>query len=288
MQYAAYEEKYGLARNAMAVYDAAVKKVPETDRPAVYEVYLARASEFFGVGKVREIYESAIEAEPPFAMTDADTLAMCLRYAALERRLGEIDRARAIFVHASSMADPRQHPLLWKEWNEFEVRHGNEETFREMLRIKRSVAAAFSQQHFNTAVIDAAVVAAGPSGASAVAAAAGGMSAGLKRKADDMAALEEELMGQEEPAAPGGMVPGTRVPGFVSAGVIQQNQDQQGAGEGGAPPVPENPEDIELGDEEDEGGEEDVGLETKAVPEAVFGSLADKFKKQKTDGGGGE
>lgn len=32
---------------------------------------------------------------------------------------------------------------------------------REMLRIKRSVAAAFSQMHFNTAVIDAAAVAAG-------------------------------------------------------------------------------------------------------------------------------
>jgi hypothetical protein len=25
----------------------------------------------------------------------------------------------------------------WDAWNEFEVRHGNEDTFREMLRIKR-------------------------------------------------------------------------------------------------------------------------------------------------------
>jgi hypothetical protein len=27
----------------------------------------------------------------------------------------------------------------WDAWNEFEVRHGNEDTFREMLRIKRCV-----------------------------------------------------------------------------------------------------------------------------------------------------
>lgn len=45
-----------------------------------------------------------------------------------------------------------------------QVAHGNEDTFREMLRIRRSVAASFSQTHFNTAsvaVADAAVPATG-------------------------------------------------------------------------------------------------------------------------------
>lgn len=32
-----------------------------------------------------------------------------------------------------------------KAWHDFEVAHGNEETFREMLRTKRSVQMAFSQ-----------------------------------------------------------------------------------------------------------------------------------------------
>jgi pre-mRNA-splicing factor SYF1 len=277
LQYAAYEEKHGLARNAMAVYDSAVKKVPQDQRMAIYDVYLARASEFFGIGKVREIYESAIEAEPPAGLSDEDTRAICVRYAALERRLGEIDRARAILVHASSLSDPRAVPGFWAEWNDFEVKHGNEETFREMLRIKRSVAAAFSQQHFNTAVIDAAVLAAGPPGAASVAAAAG-----VKRKADNMAALEAALTGQ----AAGALQPGTRVPGFVSAGVIQQGQDQQpvAGGPDAQAAAPANPEDIELGADDDE--EEDAGaggVETKEVPAAVFGSLADRFKKQKTD-----
>ena len=34
---------------------------------------------------------------------------------------------------------------FWRAWHEFEVAHGNEDTFREMLRIKRTVAARFSQ-----------------------------------------------------------------------------------------------------------------------------------------------
>ena len=53
LQYAALEESHGLARSAMEVYDKAVKTVPQADRLAVYDLYLARAHEFFGLGKVR-------------------------------------------------------------------------------------------------------------------------------------------------------------------------------------------------------------------------------------------
>ena len=72
------------------------------------------------------------------------------------RQVGEVDRARAIYVHAASLSDPRTDAAFWTEWNDFEVQFGNEDTFREMLRIKRSVAASFSQLHFNTAIIDTA------------------------------------------------------------------------------------------------------------------------------------
>jgi pre-mRNA-splicing factor SYF1 len=57
---------------------------------------------------VREIYESCIEAEPPHDLPDEDLRNLCVRYAQLERKLGEIDRARAIFVHGSHLADPRR------------------------------------------------------------------------------------------------------------------------------------------------------------------------------------
>lgn len=71
---------------------------------------------------------------------------MCLRFAALERKLGEIDRARAIYAHASQFCDPRVNPNFWSEWNTFEIETGSEDTFREMLRIKRSVQAQFNTE----------------------------------------------------------------------------------------------------------------------------------------------
>lgn len=69
-----------------------------------------------------------------------------IRFADLERKLGEIDRARAIYAHASQMCDPRVTSKFWQTWKEFEVKHGNEDTVREMLRIKRSVQATYNTQ----------------------------------------------------------------------------------------------------------------------------------------------
>uniref|UniRef100_A0A2D4HWU8 Pre-mRNA-splicing factor Syf1/CRNKL1-like C-terminal HAT-repeats domain-containing protein n=1 Tax=Micrurus lemniscatus lemniscatus TaxID=129467 RepID=A0A2D4HWU8_MICLE len=71
---------------------------------------------------------------------------MCLRFADMECKLGEIDRARAIYSYCSQMCDPRTTANFWQTWKEFEIRHGNEDTIREMLRIKRSVQATYNTQ----------------------------------------------------------------------------------------------------------------------------------------------
>ena len=89
----------------------------------------------------REIYEKAIEDLP-----DEACRVVCVRYAELERALGEIDRARGVYSHAAQISDPRVSEEFWETWKDFEVKHGNEDTFREMLRVKRSVQAKFNIQ----------------------------------------------------------------------------------------------------------------------------------------------
>lgn len=42
------------------------------------------------------------------------------------------------------MYDPKSEARTWQEWNDFEVELGNEDTFREMLRIKRAVKAQYA------------------------------------------------------------------------------------------------------------------------------------------------
>ena len=239
MAYAKLEEEHGLARHAMDIYARCASAVPDNEKLAVYELYCARAMDAFGVPKVRSIYQTAIEA----ALPDSLTLALCIRFAALERKLGEIDRARALYIHASQFANPASEAGFWEDWNAFEVRHGNEDTFREHLRIKRSVVAAFSQTHFNMSVVELAARAGGEAPPS--------MEAPGPSGGDAMAALDAQVASS-----------GLR--GFVSAGIT-----------GGNAAAATNDEEISLGDDADEPAEApEPVIEQQAVPEAVFGDLA--------------
>jgi pre-mRNA-splicing factor SYF1 len=138
LMYGALEEERGLARHAMRIYERATRAVADEDRMEMFNFYITKSASNFGLTSTRPIYERAIAALP-----DNEAKEMCLKFAEMERRLGEIDRARAIYGHASQFCDPRTNPAFWQKWESFEVQHGNEDTFKEMLRIKRSVQAQY-------------------------------------------------------------------------------------------------------------------------------------------------
>ncbi|KAH7411331.1 hypothetical protein BKA64DRAFT_569478 [Cadophora sp. MPI-SDFR-AT-0126] len=139
LMYGNLEEERGLARHAMRIYERATRAVSDEDRADMFNFYITKSASNFGLPSTRPIYERAIAALP-----DKDARDMCLKFADMEKRLGEIDRARAIYGHASQFCDPRTSPDFWQKWESFEVQHGNEDTFKEMLRIKRSVQAQYN------------------------------------------------------------------------------------------------------------------------------------------------
>ncbi|KAK0629947.1 hypothetical protein B0T17DRAFT_556258 [Bombardia bombarda] len=139
LMYGNLEEERGLARHAMRIYERATRAVSEEDRADMFNFYITKSASNFGLPSTRPIYERAIAALP-----DNEARDMCLKFADMEKRLGEIDRARAIYGHASQFCDPRTTPDFWRKWEQFEVQHGNEDTFKEMLRIKRSVQAQYN------------------------------------------------------------------------------------------------------------------------------------------------
>ena len=156
--YAKLEEDYGRAKRAMEIYERATKVILDEDKYEVrcilydsssrvlivhqmFLIYIAKSAENFGLPATRAIYERAVTILP-----DKQTAQICLRFAAMERKLGEIDRARAIYAHASQFCDPRVNPDFWKEWNDFEVETGSEDTFKEFLRIRRSVQSLYNTE----------------------------------------------------------------------------------------------------------------------------------------------
>jgi len=244
-RYAKYEEEYGMARHAMAIYDRATDAVADIDRAKVFDIYIAKATQYFGLAATRDIYSKAIEVLP-----DKEARSMCLAFALVEIRLGEIDRARVLYAHCSQMCDPRLDSEFWKLWSDFEVKYGNEDTFKEMLRIKRSVQAKFNQ---DVSFITAHMLSQKESGSVAVA-------EEEEQAPRTMADLEAIAMANQQ---------NTRVSGFVRATVTEPAtkstpMEQQDT-------VIENqlmnPDEIVMDDEDE------MEVERVQVPSAVFGSL---------------
>jgi pre-mRNA-splicing factor SYF1 len=89
VRYAKAEEQFGLARHAMAVYDRATRAVPDGNRLDMYRLYIRKVEEFYGVTRTRPVYERATQE-----LADDDCRELCLEFSGMERKLGEIDRAR--------------------------------------------------------------------------------------------------------------------------------------------------------------------------------------------------
>jgi len=273
MLYARLEEEHGLARHALAIYNRATKAVEEADMYEMYSILLRKTAELFGQTRTREIYDQAVENLPQDKIKDC-----CTRYAKMETMLGEVDRARAIYVHASQFCDPRREEEFWKTWRLFEVQHGNEDTFRDMLRVKRSVQATYTQVHFNATDIAAEggedvldpMQAAEQKLKSEEERKRGGDALGGEAKrprvTSDAGVARKELMGQFEPAD---TFQGFRRGYLFKLGVkgLGYYEDEPGAGgpaaaaapasaaaaPRAAPQAAENPEEIELNlDDEDD------------------------------------
>lgn len=225
----------------------------------MFNIYIKKAAEIYGLPRTRQIYEKAIECLP-----EERSREMCTRFSEMETKLGEIDRARAIYAHCSQMCDPRITSDFWQTWKDFEIRHGNEDTMREMLRIKRSVQATYNTQ---VNMMAAQMI------NSAVAGTVADLTPGVK---DSMRLLEAKAASMANNA--------NNAPAKGGSNIMFVRGETQG--------LPDkakvsNPDEIDIDDESDadddeemEGEEEDVmkkiQIETKMVPSKVFGGLKKK------------
>lgn len=264
VKYAEFEEKHGMLRNVMSIYERATDAVPEEEQMEMYAAYVKKAQKFFGVSKVRDVYQRGISNLP-----DKYVAPLCLKFADMETKLGEIERARAIYTHASQFCDPRQHEAsFWKVWHDFEVSHGSEHSFLEMLRIKRSVVAQYSQVNYVSAEIAPVVAGEKPSGMVPASASSAAASNG-----DAMAALEADLV--DTTLEDSG-------PNKRKADESDGDSEQRPAKQQHIVQV-QNDEEIDLDDEEEDEEDGDNGtndeIEERSIPETLYESSLKQARK---------
>lgn len=141
------EERFGLARSAIQIYQRAAQSHSLLEKKGeMFRFAVSKAKKLLGLSACRPVLESAIS--PATALLDDQVREFCLEFCGLEVALGEIERARTLFAYGAQLADPKREEKYWERWHEFETQHGNEDSFREMLRIKRAVQAKFDQNPY--------------------------------------------------------------------------------------------------------------------------------------------
>ena len=86
----------------MKIYDRALKDIHDKDNKfTVFNLYLAKATKYFGVTHSRQLFESAFQK-----LDGSHLIQVGLRFAKMERKLGENERARNIYEHLSQFCNP--------------------------------------------------------------------------------------------------------------------------------------------------------------------------------------
>ena len=105
----------------------------------IWEQLLAMAEENLGIEQVRAYFKESLVTLPNSVLDS-----VVVRYAEYEvHALHQYDRARAILQFGAECGPVQQHASVWDYWKRFELKYGNKETFKNMLRMKRIVGDKF-------------------------------------------------------------------------------------------------------------------------------------------------
>lgn len=138
--FADYEESFGLFSESFTALEQAFVTVQKNELPVLIRIYISRIYKYKGLTNTRQAYQKALE------ILDNDVLVpIGMEFAVVEKRIGEIDRSRNIYRFLAQFTEPNiDEFLLWKVWEEFEIEFGNEDTYKELIRMRK-----FTQQKFN-------------------------------------------------------------------------------------------------------------------------------------------
>ncbi|QLL30722.1 hypothetical protein HG536_0A05370 [Torulaspora globosa] len=131
--YSDFEERCGLSNRCVEILLEGCRKTADLeDKVTLWQICLLKVKELLGNEESRRFYEECIQSLP-----NSKVIKFAIEFADTEATLGEIERARGIMKCAAQLLPPGRNALLWESWDEFEVRYGDRESYKEMLKLKR-------------------------------------------------------------------------------------------------------------------------------------------------------
>lgn len=162
IQYAEFEQRNGLVSKAVRILRQSIIALTRAydeknaysrtelnqisdDKYDLYVKILDMIAHYLkDIDMCREEFVNAVEDQH---LTTPNTLDLCLRFIKFETTNLELTRARALFRYAGGLGNPQHHMMktTWRAWEEFELEHGTEDTYKQMLKFKREVAKEFAE-----------------------------------------------------------------------------------------------------------------------------------------------
>ncbi|MEE4247758.1 MAG: hypothetical protein V2I33_20335, partial [Kangiellaceae bacterium] len=140
--YVELEEQFGLGRNVVRVLERAFTDARRGQKSDICCQLLRHTTALFGIPETRATIERCIQSchYPPFVVRIGQV------FINLERKLGETERARALYRYVANYTDPGTPGVqtFWESWSEFELVYGTEGTYIEMKKVARLMESKFS------------------------------------------------------------------------------------------------------------------------------------------------
>ncbi|ODQ81049.1 hypothetical protein BABINDRAFT_160466 [Babjeviella inositovora NRRL Y-12698] len=149
LSYGNWEISMGFSKRAFRMYEKLLgqKSILATlDRFDLRQIYLKQALASLGVPETRKLYESALSDE---FLSNAQIWQLTEQLVDIETAALELTRVRELFRYAAANLIVSLRAAdwgIWDRWSAFEVAHGTEATYKQMLRYKRQIELSLKER----------------------------------------------------------------------------------------------------------------------------------------------
>lgn len=157
LEYSKFEKKIGSTMKSIKIIQLAISYLTSSfdsngrrytktqlnkiadDKFELYQSLLSSIGKLNDESLQREIYSESLQDKH---LTLPQVIEFGLEFISFETKYKQLSRARALFKHLAGFRNPDSHIMskVWSQWQKFELEHGTEETYKQMLKFKRNAS----------------------------------------------------------------------------------------------------------------------------------------------------